>query len=233
MRDNFLGDAGAGVGELDNDMRGGLKADGGSDDLGVVDAQGDGATVFHGVTGVDHQVEQKGSEFVAVADDGDVGTGVDGFEQLEVNAAGVAHEARGLVDDFTQIEGFVLARSAARDGEEVAAEVGAAFGGLDDDLEVGALGVGDGFAQSQLAHGDDAGEDVVVFVRDAAGEEADGLEVFGLEELLAGVEGLGDVGEADHGVVGFGHGGLEGNETGFVGDRLAVLGGPVEDPGVD
>ena len=59
------------------------------------------------------------------------------------------------------------------------------------------------------------------------------MEVFGFEEFLAGVEGLGDVGEADHGVIGFSRGGLEGNETGFVGDRLAVLGGPGEVLGVD
>jgi hypothetical protein len=80
VRDNFLGDAGAGVGQLEHDMRGGLRADGGAGDLGVIDAQGDGATVLHGVTGVDHEVEQKGGEFVAVADDGDVSARVDGFE---------------------------------------------------------------------------------------------------------------------------------------------------------
>ena len=233
VRDDFFGDAGAGVGELEDDVRGGLVADGGFGHLGVINTQGDGATVFHGITGVDHEVEEQGGEFVAVADDGDVGAGFNGFEQLDLDAAGVAHEARGLVDDFAQVEGLVLGRGAAGEGEEVAAEVGAAFGGLDDDLEVGALGVVDRFAQGQLAHGDDAGEDVVVLVGDAAGEEADGLEMFGLEELLARVEGLGDVGEADHGVVRFGHGGFEGDETGFVGDRLVVGGGPSEGFGLD
>ena len=170
VRDDFFGDAGAGVGELEDDVRGGLEAAGGLGELGVSNAQGDGATVFHGVTGVDHEVEQEGGEFVAVADDGDVDAGFNGFEQLDLDAAGVAHEAQGLVDDFAQVEGFVLARGAAGEGEEVAAELGAAFGGLDDDLEVGALGVVDGLAQGQLAHGEDAGEDVVVFVGDAAGE---------------------------------------------------------------
>ena len=57
--------------------------------------------------------------------------------------------------------------------------------------------------------------------------------MFGFKELLAGVEGLGDVGEANHGVMGFGHGGLEGDEAGSVGDGLAVGGGPGQGFGLD
>src|SRR6185369_4182291 len=145
-----------------------------------------GAAAFHGVDGVDHEVDESGLELVGDAPDGGEGRG----ELLaELDAALedlVVAQLQAALDDVFDGEGDRLLLRGTAEGEQALGEARDPLRPHGDRGKHLLLGraVGQGLQQLEVAH--DVGERRVELVGDPGRHLPDGGQLLGLEELLLG-----------------------------------------------
>ncbi len=237
--DGFGAHAGAVVGDLEIDVVAGGKFGGevgGAEEggVGVLKAGGDvdvARAVADGVGGVDDEVHQ---DLLHLG-----GVGADGgkrFREAEAEAGffadGELEEGGGVFDQGAKVDAFEDEAALAGVGEHLFAEVGGAEGGGFGLVEL-AVGVGalfEGHAgEGEVA--EDAGEEVVEVVGDAAGEDAEAFEFLGFLEaafkfatFLFSALALGGVlDDGDEDGRGFGAGEEEADFDGVGGAVLAAV----------
>ena len=152
-------------------------------------AQGEGAAVGHGVARVDREVHQHLVELAGIDVDDAVGVLQCQF-QPDALAQAAAQQGCEIGDrlvyrDHARLEGLLRG-----EGQELAHQVRAASGAVEDQTDVLALRRSQARAFGERFCGTDNGlEQVVEVVRDATGQRTDGLEFAGMD--LVGVAGAG------------------------------------------
>ena len=106
-------------------------------------------------------------------------------DDLDGRGQGGAQQPEGVADIGGEVERFAVLLAVAGKGEDLADEVARAFAGPEDFPEAGGGGGGvGGFLDAEVGKADDAGEDVIEVVGDAAGAGADGFELLRLAEFV-------------------------------------------------
>ncbi|MNQ68239.1 hypothetical protein D3C85_827890 [compost metagenome] len=137
----------------------------------------------HGVAGVDRQVHDGGFQLALVGQDQRHVATVVGF-QPHVLAQQAAQQDGELADQFAQVEPLAPHRRLAREGQQLAHQIGGADAGLADLVQAVIGGVADRVALQQLGQLHlDGGQQVVEVVGHAAGQLAHGLHLLGLRQL--------------------------------------------------
>ena len=151
------------------------------------------AAVRHGVAGVEGEIEDRGGQLIGI-DDGQAYFVRENRFDLDVLAERSLQQFRGIDDQRIDVGFLRFERLLACERQQLLGEVGAARRRFVDHLRDGgelrlALdGVGQDFDRSG-----DHGQDVVEVVRDAAGELAHGLHLFGLPDPLLGGNSVGKI----------------------------------------
>jgi hypothetical protein len=151
----------------------------------------------HGVAGVDGQVHDRGFQLALVGPHLRQVAAVVG-DQLDVFAQQAAQQDLELGDQLAQVQHFALHGLLAREGQQLAHQVGGAHARLADLVEAFIRRIAHRVAVQQLVQAQlDGGQQVVEVVRDAAGQLADGLHLLGLGQLQFDLLLLGHVDQID------------------------------------
>jgi hypothetical protein len=152
----------------------------------------------HGVAGVDRQVHHRGLQLAAVGAHLRQVAAVVGGE-LDVLVEHAPQQHLELADQLAQVENLALHGLLAREGQQLAHQVGGPRRGLLDLVQslVGRIAHRVAGGQHVELH-EDGGEQVVEVVRHAAGQLADGLHLLALRELQLDLLLLGDVHQIGH-----------------------------------
>ncbi len=185
---DVLRDAGAGVGDLQHHIGTGrhhvgaaLHRLGGADVLGL---DGKLAAVRHRVAAVDREVDDHLLELAGIGAHRFQVLAVDHVE-LDVLADQPPQQMREFTQNVGHVEDARLQGLLAREGQQLAHQVGGAVGVLLDLHDVGeGLVAGAVPEQQQVTEADHRGQQVVEVVGDAAGEETHRLHLLRLRELL-------------------------------------------------
>lgn len=191
-----LGDAGAGIGDLEVDIatwgQWGGRSGGGVGEGKVGGTEGENTPVGHGIAGVDAEVEQHLVEAGGISGHRPQ-VRVAGSGDMQVAGEGIAGHAGEVVDETGAVDGAFDAFAAAGEAEQLADHVGGALGGgLDGFDEQLAVFLGDLRAQEGGAH-EDGGEDIIKVMGDSAGEGAHGFDALSALEVGLGTFHLRDV----------------------------------------
>ena len=165
-------------------------------DVGGADRQR--AAARHRVARVDGEVDDDLFE-LALVDLGEAEIAAVHELQLDILADQPAQQVRQLDQHVGDVEDARLQGLLAREGQQLAHEIGGAVGVLLDLHDVGEGRVARPEPhQQQIAEADHRRQQVVEIVRDAAGELSDRLHLLRLRELHLEVLLLGDVDEMQH-----------------------------------
>ena len=163
------------------------------DDIGGADGQG--AAIRHGVARVDGEIDDDLLELALIdLDEAEVAAMHD--LELDVLADEAAQQMRQIRERVGDVEDARLQGLLAREGQQLAHQIGGAVGVLLDLHDVGEGRVARPEAQQQkIAKADHRGEQIVEIMRHAAGELADRLHLLRLGELRLDLLLLGGVDE--------------------------------------
>jgi hypothetical protein len=161
-------------------------------------ADGQRAAARHRVARVDREVDDDLLQ-LALIDLGEAEIAAVHDLQFDVLADQAAQQVRQLDQHVGDVEDARLQGLLAREGQQLAHQIGGAVGVLLDLHDVGEGRVAGLEAhQQQVAEADHRGQQIVEIVRDAAGQLADRLHLLRLGELDFEVLLLGDVDEMQH-----------------------------------
>jgi hypothetical protein len=145
---------------------------------------GQRSTVRHGTPRVRHQVQQQPLQFAAV-DAHRPQARRQARGELDVLPDGAAQHPLGVGDDLVGVQDLGIERLLTAEDQQLPGQRGAALRELADHGHALAVRVVVGqIREGEVGVPEDHGEQIVEVVRDAPGEPAEGVEPFGLPQLL-------------------------------------------------